>query len=60
MVEKGIRMNELDRRMKISRQAVHEKFSGKNTSIKWIQRACLALGVEIRVAYINHQAGHRI
>lgn len=67
MVEKGISMNELARRMKISRQAVYEKFSGKNTSMEWIRRACLALGVEIHLKYvdlktiqhpINHDAGH--
>lgn len=53
MVEKGISKNELARRMRISRQAVYEKFSGKNTSMEWIQRACKALGVEIRVAYVD-------
>lgn len=53
MVEKGISKNELARRMKISRQAVYEKFSGKNTSMEWIQRACKALEVEIRVAYVE-------
>ncbi len=56
MVEKGISMNELSRRMKISRQAVYEKFSGKNTSMEWIQRACLALGVGIRVKYMDQKA----
>jgi DNA-binding Xre family transcriptional regulator len=58
MVEKGISMNELARRMKISRQAVYQKFSGKNTSMEWIQRACIALGVEIKVAYLDQ--GHSL
>jgi DNA-binding Xre family transcriptional regulator len=53
MIEKGISKNELARRMKISRQAVYEKFSGKNTSMEWIQRACEALRVEIRVSYVD-------
>lgn len=53
MAEKGISKNELARRMKISRQAVYEKFSGKNTSMDWIQRACNALGIEIRVTYLD-------
>ena len=53
MVNKKISMNELARRMKISRQAVYEKFSGKNTSMEWIQRACRAIGVDIRVTFIE-------
>lgn len=53
MVEKGVTKNELAHRMRISRQAVYEKFTGKNTSMEWIQRACDALGVEIRVVYID-------
>lgn len=51
MVEKSVSMSELARRMKISRQAVYEKFSGKNTSMEWIQRACTALGVNIHVTF---------
>ncbi|MDO8518664.1 MAG: helix-turn-helix transcriptional regulator [Deltaproteobacteria bacterium] len=53
MAEKGVSMKELARRMKISRQAVYEKFSGKNTSMAWIQRACDALGVEIQITYVD-------
>lgn len=53
MLVKGISKNELARRMKISRQAVSEKFSGKNTSMDWIHRACDALGVDIRIAYVD-------
>jgi len=53
MVQKGISQNELARRMGISRQAVYEKFSGKNTSMEWIQRACRALGVEVRIAFVD-------
>ena len=60
MVEKGISMNELARRMKISRQAVYEKFSGKNTSMEWIQRACLALGVGIQLRYVDQEARQSI
>lgn len=51
MIDKEISMNELARRMQISRQAVYEKFSGKNTSMEWIQRACTALGVNIHVTF---------
>lgn len=53
MLEKEISVNELARRMKISRQAVYEKFSGKNTSMEWIQRACQALGVDIQVTFVE-------
>lgn len=51
MMEKGVGMTELARRMNISRQAVYEKFSGKNTSMVWIQRACQALGVEAHIFF---------
>lgn len=51
MVEKGVSMNELAQRMNISRQAIYEKFSGKNTSMVWIQRACQALGVEAHIFF---------
>ncbi len=53
MTEKKINKNELARRMNISRQAVYEKFTGKNTSMEWIQRACDALGVELRITFID-------
>lgn len=53
MIQKGISKNELAHRMKISRQAVYEKFSGKNTSMEWIHRACKAVGVEIRITYVD-------
>lgn len=53
MAEKNVSMKELARRMKISRQAVYEKFSGKNTSMAWIERACDALGVEIHITYVD-------
>ena len=53
MIRKRITRSQLAKRMGISRQAVAEKFSGKNTSMEWIQRACKALGVEIRITYID-------
>ncbi len=59
MTEKGVSMNELARRMNISRQAVYEKFSGKNTSMKWILRACDALKVDICVAFVDRE-GKRV
>lgn len=55
MVKKGITKNELARRMHISRQAVYEKFLGKNTSMQWIQKACKAIGVEIRIVYVDRK-----
>lgn len=53
MIRKKISQGQLAKRMKISRQAVSEKFSGRNTSMEWIQRACDVLGIEIKVTYMD-------
>lgn len=53
MIKKKISQAQLAKRMGISRQAVSDKFSGKNTSIEWIQRACDALGVELRITFVD-------
>jgi len=52
MVQENISKNELARRMGISRQAVYDKFAGRNMTMKWIERACDALGVEMRIAFV--------
>jgi DNA-binding Xre family transcriptional regulator len=53
MIKKRISQAQLAKRMGISRQAVSDKFSGKNTSIEWIERACDALGVELRMTFVD-------
>lgn len=53
MIRKEISKNELARRMKISRQAVYDKFSGRNLTMDWIQRACRALGVELQIRFVD-------
>lgn len=53
MIERNISKNELARRLKVSRQAVYDKFTGRNLTMKWIQRACDAIGVELRVAFVD-------
>lgn len=53
MIEKKISKNELARRLGVSRQAIYDKFSGRNVSMKWIQKACDALGVTIRFAIVD-------
>lgn len=55
MLKKGVSQNQLAKRMGISRQAVSDKFSGKNTSIEWIERACQALGLEMRISFIERK-----
>lgn len=53
MYEKDVSKNKLAKLMKISKQAVYEKFGGKNTSLEWIQRACDAIGVQMKVTFVN-------
>lgn len=53
MIERHISKNELARRLKVSRQAVYDKFTGRNLTMKWIQRACNAIGVELHVAFVD-------
>jgi DNA-binding Xre family transcriptional regulator len=53
MIQKGISKNELARRLKVSRQAIYDKFTGRNLTMKWILKACNALGVTIRVSIVD-------
>lgn len=53
MIKKGITQSQLAKRMGISRQAIADKFSGRNTSIAWIDRACKALGLEIKIQFLD-------
>lgn len=53
LIRKGMKKSELARRMGISKQAVYEKFGGKNTSLEWIQRACDAIGVQMKVTFVD-------
>lgn len=56
MVKKQISKNELARRMKISRQAVYDKFAGRNLTMDWIMRACNALQVDLQIRFIEKHA----
>lgn len=53
MLQKKISMSELARRLKISRQAVYDKFTGRNLTIGWIKKACKAIGVTLIFKFIE-------
>ncbi|QQR80855.1 MAG: helix-turn-helix transcriptional regulator [Deltaproteobacteria bacterium] len=48
MIKKGVTKAELARKMGVSRQAIHDRFIGKNTTFEWIERMCDALGLVVR------------
>ena len=56
MVKKEISKNELARRMKISRQAVYDKFAGRNLTMDWIKRACTAVHVDLQIRFTEKKA----
>lgn len=59
LIRKGISKNELAGRLKVSRQAIYDKFSGRNVTLGWIQKACDAIGVLIRVAIIDKKSNKK-
>ena len=52
MIKNAISKNELARKMKISRQAVYDKFRGRNLTRDWISRACDAVGVSLQIRFV--------
>lgn len=52
MIQHHISKNELARKMKISRQAVYDKFRGRNLTRDWITRACNAVGVTLQIRFV--------
>jgi len=53
MIKKNISKSELARRLGVSRQAVYEKFTGKNTTLEWIQKVSASLGVRVKISFYN-------
>lgn len=53
MIKKGVTKAELARKMGVSRQAIHDRFIGKNTTFEWIERMCDALGLAVYFTVIE-------
>lgn len=56
MVRNNISKGELARRLKVSRQAVYDKFSGRNLTMNWIKRACDAVHVNLQIRFVEKKA----
>lgn len=59
MIKKDISKNELARRLGVSRQAIYDKFSGRNVTMGWVKKACDAIGVELRFLIIDKEKARK-
>lgn len=55
MRRRGVSGNKLAKMMGVSRQAVYDRFAGRNTTLEWIARAAEALGVGLEIGFVEHR-----
>ena len=49
MMKRGVSGNRLAQLMGVSRQAIYDRFSGKNTSLEWIIKVAELLGMKVLI-----------
>lgn len=60
MRRQGTSVNLLAEKLGVTRQAIYDRFSGRNTSLEWIVRVAEALGVDIKVTLVEHPIKHGV
>ncbi len=53
MRKRGISGNQLAKLMGVSRQAIYDRFAGKNTTLEWISRVSEILGLQLKVKIVQ-------
>ena len=53
MRRRGVSGNKLAKMMGISRQAIYDRFAGRNTTLEWISRVAEVLGISLKVSFIE-------
>lgn len=56
MRRRGVSGNKLAKMMGVTRQAVYDRFAGRNTTLEWIARVAETLGVRLKVIFVEPAA----
>lgn len=59
MRRQGMSGNQLAKRMGVTRQAIYDRFAGKNTSLEWISRVSECLGMQLKITLVRETAQGR-
>ena len=53
MRKRGITGNQLAKLMGVTRQAIYDRFSGRNTTLEWICRVAETLGLQLKIKIVE-------
>ena len=59
MRRRGVNGNKLAKMMGVSRQAIYDRFAGRNTTLEWVSRVAEVLGISLKVSFIDPSSHRR-